>query len=1760
METHALTTQKSFWRQILSLALCTGLLSNALFLLGGRAAAKPRAKSSKAGAAQQASKERADEFAPPSQSAQIAAQSVQHSVSTASSGSATYGGIIYGYGGYSSGLVMINPDGTNAINITDTPSYGSASYPSVSSQTGMVAFQGGGIDGFDSHGPPHIFVMNGDGTGVKQLTFPTDRSNNYAYDSRDTLPRIFPDGTKVAFISDRNAGQTHQCTYNGTTATTKTGTEVWIVNVDGTNLHQVTTTKYMDNYSGCAASETDAVAWSPDSQSLVVRGYREYDYQVISGGGISREVPVLATINADGTNEQVIAWGFQNQKDPTTGLDLERVGTAHINASCNILDWSPAGNILYCASFSNPFYSDYENSHSLGFLPPSPLPPDTAPTYKLAQDLMGQTGYNGSTDGKPHGGDIFDARYSPDGSQVAIIGVSPLANNNMQSSLFVANVSGAGSATPVPNTNGANGNNGLAWKPGAAIPQPAQLTLTPNPLLLYDQEVVQEVPTLLDAQGNVIVRAAVWHAGNTGFVCDNTPDEIPCYGYPLGSNDIDFTGVVTGRNLSTDTRGNLCATNGALRACVPYEDSPTATAVTSVAATQPTANLSGAGGPGVFTISRDNDPRTRAPKLAVNVNFSLGGTAQRDVDYALDFAGNTVTIPGGQTSVNINVRPLGTRGDKTVTLTVQPDPANYYLVSNANSATVQIKDDGATTPALSLQYVTPNSGNDQSVVSPTIYGLNIQQGANVKLSRNGQADINGQNIQVAANGSSINAQFNLVGQAQGAWDVVVTNPDNTTARLAAAFTIQPLIQPHIWVDLMGRDVIRASHTATTYTIVYGNTGNVDAYAVPLFVTGIPTNAEVNLKFNVTQISQLPIQQTLPASVSQIPNVVSTGTQQVIPLLLPVVRAGSSNYLQFTIRFSQIQQDATLSMGVFASPPLLKVATGSQASAAINNSSLEDGGRASFATPQSVRYVTSNEGLDCLHSFLQSIVNCGLGFIPGEACLTSALSFIQTSAGFGTDLALNGVSTNPLNYAQLFSGGLSAATCAASVTPGLNLFFAAVSCGANLYSTYNTCLEDSKKFNARMVQSSDPNEKVETQGVSDQHYISGLQPSRYSIYFENQPTATAPAQSVLVTDKLDTTKLDLSTFSLGLMEFGGQLVTPPSGVRSFDKDVDLRPGKNLIVRIHAALDPQSGIVTWKFTSIDPATNQPTTDPTAGFLPPDTDGIIGEGNALFTVRPKAGLADGTQVNNKATITFDLNAPMDTNTFSNTIDNSKPQSRVNALPATSCNNFNVNWSGTDSGSGIQSYTIYVSDNGGAFSAWQLNTTQTSAAFNGQSGHTYAFYSVARDNAGNVEDAPSSAEATTNVAADTTAPTINAVPSSAPNAAGWYNQNVSVALNATDGGACSSGVSQVVYSASGAQTIASTTVNGATASVPVTSEGVTTITYQAKDNAGNQSAPQTLIVKLDKTPPVVTCAAPSANWSSTDVSVQCTATDGNSSLANSADAKFTPSTNVASGTETSGAQTNSRKVCDVAGNCSAAGPVGGIRIDKKAPSINVIAPANATYNLGQLVVANYSCADGGAGLQSCTATLDNRLPLNNLSLLDTLLLGTHTVTVTAMDKVGNKTTQSVTYTVALRAGSATPTADLSLTMDAPSQVSAGQNITYTIKVKNAGPGGVPNAYLYNLEIPQGATLVSASTTQGSLSTHAAGSATGLITGNLGTLNKGDTVTVTVVMKVASPTTLREILAGAAVSANVFDPQPLNNIAAVSTRIKVERDDKSND
>jgi alpha-tubulin suppressor-like RCC1 family protein len=143
---------------------------------------------------------------------------------------------------------------------------------------------------------------------------------------------------------------------------------------------------------------------------------------------------------------------------------------------------------------------------------------------------------------------------------------------------------------------------------------------------------------------------------------------------------------------------------------------------------------------------------------------------------------------------------------------------------------------------------------------------------------------------------------------------------------------------------------------------------------------------------------------------------------------------------------------------------------------------------------------------------------------------------------------------------------------------------------------------------------------------------------------------------------------------------------------------------------------------------------------------------------------------------------------------------------------------------------------------------------------------------NAGEVAGGGSHSLALANV--DNTAPNSTDMVSPTPNAAGWNNSDVTVNLNATDTGG--SGVREILYSATGTQTIPSTTDPGDSAQVPITTEGETTITYLAKDHAGNTQTPEnTLTIKLDKSAPTVDSWSPTGKGVGRGTNITATFSD---------------------------------------------------------------------------------------------------------------------------------------------------------------------------------------------------------------------------------------------------------------------------------------------
>jgi hypothetical protein len=123
-------------------------------------------------------------------------------------------------------------------------------------------------------------------------------------------------------------------------------------------------------------------------------------------------------------------------------------------------------------------------------------------------------------------------------------------------------------------------------------------------------------------------------------------------------------------------------------------------------------------------------------------------------------------------------------------------------------------------------------------------------------------------------------------------------------------------------------------------------------------------------------------------------------------------------------------------------------------------------------------------------------------------------------------------------------------------------------------------------------------------------------------------------------------------------------------------------------------------------------------------------------------------------------------------------------------------------------------------------------------------------------------------------------------------------------------------------------------------------------------------LLEPADTIAPSVTCEPADGVWRAANASIACTAADSESGLANAGDASFSLSTSVGTDTEDANASTDSRSVCDNAGNCATAGPIGGNMIDRKAPAVSC-GTADGLWHAADVSIA-CSAGDGGSGLAS--------------------------------------------------------------------------------------------------------------------------------------------------------------------------------------------------
>jgi internalin A len=323
-------------------------------------------------------------------------------------------------------------------------------------------------------------------------------------------------------------------------------------------------------------------------------------------------------------------------------------------------------------------------------------------------------------------------------------------------------------------------------------------------------------------------------------------------------------------------------------------------------------------------------------------------------------------------------------------------------------------------------------------------------------------------------------------------------------------------------------------------------------------------------------------------------------------------------------------------------------------------------------------------------------------------------------------------------------------------------------------------------------------------------------------------------------------------------------------------------------------------------------------------------------------------------------------------------------------------------DSGSGVASYTLHAAD------GTVIDTAaDTQFVVDGLVPDTsYGYYVTAIDVAGNVSP-PSNTVTVQTATPDTTPPTTTI-------SGGRFDEWTNVApvhfdLTAAD---ADSGVASTLYSLGGGS---AQVYSGA--SVPVSAEGVTDISYWSVDNAGNTEAAKTATVKIDTIAPSMPVASVSAVGTSTANLSWTASTDSASGVAsyavyaNGVMVAVTASTELALSEltpDTSYAYYVTST--DVAGNTSAPSDTVITRtepLDTAAPVTTISGGPFDTWTRSVPVSFGLNATDeGGSGVSATYYAVNGGSPIAYTSDVSTTTDGMTTVSYWSVDNVGNTET----------------------------------------------------------------------------------------------------------------------------------------------------------
>ncbi|HMK24699.1 MAG TPA: T9SS type A sorting domain-containing protein [Chitinophagaceae bacterium] len=612
-----------------------------------------------------------------------------------------------------------------------------------------------------------------------------------------------------------------------------------------------------------------------------------------------------------------------------------------------------------------------------------------------------------------------------------------------------------------------------------------------------------------------------------------------------------------------------------------------------------------------------------------------------------------------------------------------------------------------------VQSILPANAPATGIYIGYIKGVGFKNGTTVSWSKAGSPVIYADTT-IFVDSTSLKVIFKNKNEVLGIYNLQADVPGTGQMTLDTAIRIEPATPSDIWVRLEGRREVLINRWSS-FQIVFGNNGNQTAVGVPILVK-LPKNIQAKI------INPVIDSFVVPAVLNELPegrfylvrDSIANDSLMVGYFDIPYLEPGMTGSLTLEVKSTS------------SAPFVIKT---------MAEKSLYDD--TAFITGKSINRETSFcDPPPCIKCLLDIIGLTPAGCVPAVynfAC--SADNALGGAIGGGTSCT-----KSVLDMTGNF-GGMVLSCFGGSAIGAIKIAGDMVNNGTGGFSAFGNCMDcfphPPMLDTIRTRFSWDPNVKTGPGGYNNLNYTRWQDPFNYSIHFENLASATAPASEVVVTDYLDTTKLDMSSLKFTGFGFADTSIRFTIPDTLFIRDIDLRPAKNAIVRVTGKLDSVNKL-SFRFTTFDPLTMKLTASINDGFLEPDTDGIRGLGYVSFRANVKPDLPTGTIVNNTASVVFDNNAPLATTAWFNGIDKEKPASNV--LPITERLNdttYKIHWTGSDAHAGIYRYRIMVSVNDSAYQEW-IVTDSTVANFTVHVSNIYKFYSIAEDWVGNIEDTP--------------------------------------------------------------------------------------------------------------------------------------------------------------------------------------------------------------------------------------------------------------------------------------------------------------------------------------------------------------------------------------------------------------------------------------